>query len=131
MSPTSWENRPALAHEVCHAHQGRVTHDEGLTDFLEDWYRSAPGRDYLQTTGWQLLEGRWVEGSEAILKRPEAVSDASSPLEDNAGTCAIWFDQALGPRFLRRWAPTRFAWAQRWLPLPPFVIPWQGGPPPG
>jgi hypothetical protein len=117
---------PVLAHEVCHAHQDRVTRDEGLTDFLQAWYQTAPGKDYLRATGWRLQGGRWIEDPDAILKRPEAVSDRTSPLEDNAGTCGLWFDPALGPRFLRRWAPVRFAWAQRWLPLPPFIVRWEG-----
>lgn len=116
----------ALAHEVCHAHQDRVTHDEFGTELGEDWYRTAAGMDYLRATGWRLQGGRWSEDPEAILKRPEAISSSTSPLEDNAGTCALWFDPALGPRFLRRWAPIRFAWAQRWLPLPSFIVPWQG-----
>jgi hypothetical protein len=118
---------PVLAHEVCHAHQDRVTRDEGLPDFLGGWYRTAQGRDYLAATGWRLMGGVWVEDLQATSKRPEAVADGRNPLEDSAGTCAIWFDPALGPRFLRRWAPTRFAWAQRWLPLPSFIEPWQGG----
>jgi hypothetical protein len=115
-----------LAHEVCHAHQDRVTQDEGLTEFFEGWYRTAPGMDYLRTTGWRLQGGRWTAGSSATSKRPEAISNRASALEDNAVTCALWFDPARGPHFLRRWAPSRFAWAQRWLPLPSFIVSWQG-----
>jgi hypothetical protein len=123
---TAGRETAILAHEVCHAHQDRVTNDEGLTDFVDGWYRTAAGEDYLRETGWRLQGGRWIDDPEAILKRPEAISSTTSPLEDNAGACALWFDPAFGPRFLRRWAPIRFAWAQRWLPLPPFIVPWQG-----
>lgn len=115
-----------LAHEVCHAHQDRVTHDEFGTDLGEDWYRTAAAVDYLRATGWLLQADRWILQTDAISKRPDGFSSSTNPLEDNAGTCAQWFDPALGPRFLRRWAPIRFAWAQRWLPLPSFVVPWQG-----
>jgi len=110
----------SLAHEVCHAHQDRVARDVGESDYTEGWYRTAPGADFVETTGWRLQGERWVE------QRPEAISGNSSPLEDNAEICALWFDPSFGPRYLRRWVPVRFAWAQRWLPLPSFVVPWQG-----
>ncbi len=118
----------ALAHEICHAHQDRVTHDEFGTELGEDWYRTAAGLDYLRATGWRLKGGRWVEQPEAGAKRPDGISSSTSPLEDNAGTCALWFDPALGPHFLRRWAPIRFAWAQPWLPLPSSIVPRQSTP---
>jgi len=117
-----------LAHEVCHAHQDRLAHDEIGTELVEGWYRTAEGADYLRVTGWRLQSGRWVLQPAPTSKRLDGVSSTTSPLEDNAGTCALWFDPALGPRFLRRWAPIRFEWAQRWLPLPSFVVPWQGAP---
>lgn len=108
-----------LAHEVCHAHQDRVAADEGQTSFGEGWYRTAAGMDYLRSTGWRLQRGRWIE-------RPEAISSGrSSPLEDNAWACALWFDPAFGPHYLRRWAPIRFGWAQGWLPLPSFIELWR------
>lgn len=110
-----------LAHEVCHAHQDRVSRDAGQPSFGDGWYRTAPGVDYVQSTGWHLQGGAWVDQPEAIS------SNRSSPLEDNAWACALWFDPAFGPRYLRRWAPVRFAWAQRWLPLPSFIQPWTGG----
>lgn len=102
-----------LAHEVCHAHQDRVAGDAGRSP-LEGWYLTAPGADFIQSTGWLLNGGRWV-----------AQGAYASPIEDNADACAIWFDQTRGPRFLRRWAPSRFGWAQRWLPLPSWITPWQ------
>jgi len=105
-----------LSHEVCHAHQDRVTRDEGQTPFF-GWYRTAAGADYIDSTGWQDRNGTWVQ--------PHPFGDGYvSPLEENADVCAIWFDPALGPRFLRRQAPSRFAWAQRWLPLPSFIVPY-------
>jgi hypothetical protein len=105
-----------------------VTRDENLGEFVGGWYRTAAGIDYLETTGWRRQGDRWIEGSASLSKRPEAISSATSPLEDNAGACAIWFDPALGPHFLRRWAPTRFAWAQRWLPRPSFIVPYNDAP---
>jgi hypothetical protein len=107
-------------HEVCHAHQDRVARDAGQTALGEGWYRTAAGTDYLRSTGWHREGDRWVE-------QPEPISSGwPNPAEDNAGICAQWFDPAFGPRYLRRWAPIRFAWAQRWLPLPSFIEPWQG-----
>jgi len=108
-----------LAHEVCHAHQDRVARDAGQADFEEGWYRTVAGMDYLRSTGWRRVGDRWIE-------RPEAISGSSDPLEDNAVICALWFDPSFGPHYLRRWTPIRFAWAQRWLPLPSFITPWQG-----
>ena len=113
-----------LAHEVCHAHQDRVTRDEVGMELVEGWDRTAMGQDYLQATGWRRQGDRWVVQPESSPKRPDGISSSTDPLEDNAGTCALWFDPAFGPRFLRRWAPIRFAWAQRWLPLPSFIQPW-------
>jgi hypothetical protein len=111
-----------LAHEVCHAHQDRVAHDDGQAELGEGWYRTAAGADWLRTTGWHRDGDRWVE-------KPEPYASGwPDPAEDNAAICALWFDPAFGPHYLRRWAPIRFAWAQRWLPLPSFIEPWQGEP---
>jgi hypothetical protein len=115
-----------LAHEVCHAHQDRVAHDEVGTELGIGWYRTLAGTDYLRAAGWKPQGDGWALQPNLASKRPDGVSSTTSPLEDNAGTCALWFDPALGPRFLRRWAPTRFEWAQRWLPLPAFIVPWPG-----
>jgi hypothetical protein len=110
-----------LAHEVCHAHQDRVARDAGYTGLGEGWYRTAAGADYIRSTGWTREGDRWIEPSEPI------ASGWPDPAEDNAGLCALWFDPAFGPHFVRRWEPIRFAWAQRWLPLPSFIVPWRGG----
>lgn len=107
----------ALAHEVCHAHQDRVARDAGQTG-PEGWYLTAPGVDFVAATGWSMTGNRWVS---------DGSFNYASPLEDNADTCAIWFDRSQGPRFLRRWVPSRFGWAQRWLPLPSWITPWQPG----
>ncbi len=108
-----------LTHEVCHAHQDVVAQAAGLT--FGDWYRTEPGADFVAATGWSLTAGRWAAEQDGVY---------SSPLEDDADTCAMWFDPGWGPQFLRRENPVRFAWAQRWLPLPRWITPYRPPAPP-
>jgi hypothetical protein len=111
-----------LAHEVCHAHQDRVARDEGQMP-LAGWERAAAGAAYIAVTGWQDRDGEWFQ--------PQPWGGVyTSPLEENADVCAIWFDPNFGPRYLRRDTPLRFEWAQGWLPLPSFIVPYQPVPTP-
>ena len=108
-----------LTHEVCHAHQDVVAQAAGLT--FGDWYRSVPGADFVTATGWTLTNGRWVARQDGPY---------GSPLEDDADTCAVWYDPGWGPHFLRRENAERFTWAQRWLPLPGWITPYRPPVPP-
>jgi hypothetical protein len=103
-----------LTHEICHAHQDRVAQDFGGR-FGDGWYASPAAADFVAHTGWTERDGRWIS--------PDGTAYLN-PIEDDADTCATWFDPDTGPKFLRRWQPERFAWAQRWLPLPAWLTPW-------
>lgn len=106
----------SIAHEIGHAHQHRLVLDvlgREIRDFVQDWASTPEGRDYLDLTGWQVGQ-------------PEPPCELwgcgySNALEDNAQFCAQWFDPTppfTGPEYLRRVAPKRYQWAQRWLPIP-------------
>ena len=116
----------ALAHEVCHAHQHRAVLDAGLpvksnrgwgdeNSWGLSWIQTQEGKDFIETTGWHLENGTWIEQAEPWS------SGYANPLEDAAELCATWYNPGNakgnlgGPAYLSNYAPLRYQWAQQWL----------------
>jgi hypothetical protein len=119
-----------LAHELNHAHQHRVLTDAGFNIIPNDPNGPAPGMDplarwadtregaaFIAATGWTLSGGAWI----APPSTPGGWNPpAGGPWEDAAEFGGQFFDPGRHfPRtLLQTQSPSRYAWAQAWLPRP-------------
>ena len=107
-----------LAHEICHAHQHRMTIDAGLGDTtvrlpapLLLWAETLEGEAFFEATGWR-REGDEFVGAEDEPEGYRIPDWGSFPVEDFAEVCALWY---MDRDKLRETAPRRLNFAQEWL----------------
>lgn len=106
----------SISHELCHAHQDRVRIDASRPSF-NDYYDTDEGQNFVESTGWRMQNGAWVEPP-----CEQWSCGYANPIEDSAQSCATYFNpegyQFAGADYLQRYAPRRYQWATRWLPTP-------------
>jgi hypothetical protein len=109
------QGKSTLAHEACHAHQHEMIledlgHEPSNVD-LRDWYETAEGKSFVETTGWKSTS---VSGQPPTWtgSHPWSYLSNANPIEDFANTCSRFL---VDPQGLTGLDPVRSAWAQEHL----------------
>jgi hypothetical protein len=110
----------AMLNETCKLYQYQFAKQQGFIDML-DYFRTAPGIDFNNKTGWQINYNAPIEPA---ITAPQSFESGwgpfPNPVEDNAQTCAygingkVYLVTTKPQNYLQQF-PIRNSWYNSWI----------------